>query len=174
MDPLLQHLYDTYASESAKLASTWRAFTDADLPFRPDPVSRPVEEILKHELLSSRRFFAEFLGLPAELPAPEVLPPAGHLAGYLARLEPAVPPRLAFLARQPPAWWLAEVPFFDTARTRAWILTRRILHTAHHRTQLLTYLRALGRPVPAIYGPSADQTWSTADPTNTADAAARR
>ncbi len=29
-------------------------------------------------------------------------------------------------------------------------------HMAHHRGQLTVYLRLLGEPVPAIYGPSAD------------------
>jgi uncharacterized damage-inducible protein DinB len=30
-------------------------------------------------------------------------------------------------------------------------------HLAHHRGQLTVYLRLLGQPVPAIYGPSADE-----------------
>ncbi len=74
-------------------------------------------------------------------------------------------PRLWFLAAQPDTWWLARVPFFDVERERLWIFWRRVLHTAHHRTQLTVYLRLLGRPVPATYGPTADVTWSGADPT---------
>jgi len=31
-----------------------------------------------------------------------------------------------------------------------------LMHLAHHRGQLMTYLRVLGSAVPAIYGPSAD------------------
>jgi uncharacterized damage-inducible protein DinB len=30
-------------------------------------------------------------------------------------------------------------------------------HLAHHRGQLTVYLRLLGAPVPALYGPSADE-----------------
>ncbi|MGH9377349.1 MAG: DinB family protein, partial [Terriglobia bacterium] len=30
-------------------------------------------------------------------------------------------------------------------------------HLAHHRGQLTVYLRLCGAPVPAIYGPSADE-----------------
>jgi uncharacterized damage-inducible protein DinB len=30
-------------------------------------------------------------------------------------------------------------------------------HLIHHRGQLTTYLRALGAPVPGLYGPSADE-----------------
>jgi len=33
-------------------------------------------------------------------------------------------------------------------------------HIAHHRGQLAVYLRLLDIPVPAIYGPSADEEWS--------------
>ncbi len=36
------------------------------------------------------------------------------------------------------------------------VLRDTINHLAHHRGQLTVYLRLLGRPVPAVYGPSAD------------------
>jgi uncharacterized damage-inducible protein DinB len=36
---------------------------------------------------------------------------------------------------------------------RAWVLN----HLVHHRGQLTVYLRLLGAPVPALYGPSADE-----------------
>ena len=83
-------------------------------------------------------------------------------------------PRLPFLAAQPEAWWLGRVPFFDVERERAWIVWRRILHTAHHRTQLSVCLRLLDRRLPPTYGPTADATWDGADPTTTVAAASRR
>jgi uncharacterized damage-inducible protein DinB len=36
------------------------------------------------------------------------------------------------------------------------VLRETLMHLAHHRGQLTVYLRMVGRPVPAIYGPSAD------------------
>lgn len=33
-------------------------------------------------------------------------------------------------------------------------------HLAHHRGQLTVYLRLNDRPVPSIYGPTADESWS--------------
>jgi uncharacterized damage-inducible protein DinB len=36
------------------------------------------------------------------------------------------------------------------------VLRDTMNHLAHHRGQLTVYLRLLGRPVPAVYGPSAD------------------
>jgi uncharacterized damage-inducible protein DinB len=83
-------------------------------------------------------------------------------------------PRLPFLAEQEPAWWQQRVPFFDVERERIWIFWRRILHTAHHRTQLTVYLRLLDRTVPSTYGPTADVTWEGADPTHGADSAGRK
>ena len=46
------------------MAAVWRGFTDADLGYRPHPRSSTVADILKHQLLSERRFFGEFLGSP--------------------------------------------------------------------------------------------------------------
>ena len=61
---LLQHVLDTYASETNKVISVWASFADSDLGYRPHPSSSSVADIMKHQLLSERRFFAEFLGLP--------------------------------------------------------------------------------------------------------------
>jgi hypothetical protein len=158
-NPLFQHLLDTYASESNKVVSTWREFADADLDFRPHPRSSSVREIQTHQLLSERRFFGQFLGTPE-------LPPESPFTELVRS-------RLNFLALQPESWWLEVVPFFDVRRQRIWIFWRRLLHTAHHRTQLTVYLRLLNKTVPAIYGPTADVSWIGADPTNSVEAAGR-
>ena len=171
-EPLLQHALDSYASETNKVASVWRAFGDADLGYRPHPRASTVGEILTHQLLSERRFFAEFLGTP-EPPAGEVLPAELTVEAAGARLVALARPRLAVLAAQPTPWWTARVPFFDVERERAWVFWRRVLHTAHHRTQLTVYLRVMGRPVPPTYGPTADVRWDGADPTVSVDAAGR-
>jgi hypothetical protein len=47
------------------------------------------------------------------------------------------------------------------------------MHSAHHRTQLTVYLRLLNKTVPPTYGPTADVSWSGADPTLTVEAAER-
>jgi uncharacterized damage-inducible protein DinB len=169
----LQYALDTYVSEINKVVSTWRAFADADLRFRPHPKSSTVEENLKHQLLSERRFFGEFLGTPE--PAPEqVLPPSISVQSCCRRLTELAKARLSFFASRDEQWWSASVPFFDVQRERVWIFWRRILHTAHHRTQLTVYLRLLDKPVPSIYGPTSDVTWKGADPTTSVEATGRR
>lgn len=169
---LFQHLLDTYASETNKVISVWATFVDSDLDYRPHPSSTSVADIMKHQLLSERRFFAEFLGLP-EVAADQVLPRRLAVADFRQRMLELALPRLEFMADRDEAWWLAVVPFFDTRRERVWIFWRRVLHTAHHRTQLTVYLRLLGKPVPATYGPTADVSWQGADPTTTVEAARR-
>lgn len=170
--PHFQHLLDTYASETNKLQAVWRSFTDGDLDWRPHSRSSSLREILRHQLLSERRFFGEFLEVP-ESEASTVLPENEDVGSYCARLTKLARPRLAFLADRTEEWWHANVTFFDVTRARIWVFWRRVLHTAHHRTQLTVYLRLLDRPVPSSYGPTADVTWDGADPTTTVDAAAR-
>lgn len=170
--PLFQHLLDTYASETNKTASVWSMFHPEDLGWRPHARSTAVLEILKHQLLSERRFFAEFLGSP-EPPAAAVLPVESGIEPYIKRLLELAQARLNWMSGLGQTEWLEEEDFFDVKRERIWIFWRRVLHSAHHRTQLTTYLRLLERTVPATYGPTADVTWTGADPTLSVEAAGR-
>ena len=172
-NPLLQHVVDVYASEINKVVAVWRVFGDDDLSYRPHERSMTVEAVFKHQLLSERRFFGEFLGF-AEPAATDLMPHATTVDAYITRVSELARARLAGLASRDQSWWLERVPFFDVERERIWIFWRRVLHTTHHRTQLTVYLRLLGKPVPAVYGPTADVSWTGADPTTTVDAAARR
>lgn len=172
VDPTFQHLLDTYVSETNKVASVWREFHDSDLDFKAHPRSSSVGDILRHQLLGERRFFGEFLGAP-EPAADKVLPEEFKVESALHRLAELAQARLSFLAQRDVAWWMEEKPFFDVERQRIWIFWRRVLHTAHHRTQLSVVLRLLDRKVPSTYGPTADVTWAGADPTNSAAAAGR-
>ena len=171
--PIFQHMLNTYASETNKVISVWRCFDSPDMSFRPHARSKPVIEIMKHQLLSGRRFFGEFMGLPEPPPA-ELLPGSESPRDYWMRMQELAYPRLKFLAHQNEAWWLEEVPFFDVVRQRIWVFWRRVLHTCHHRTQLTVYLRMLNKPVPSTYGPTADVSWEGADPTQTIEAAGRK
>jgi uncharacterized damage-inducible protein DinB len=160
----LQHAIDTYASETNKTASVFRQFAAADLAFRPHPKSSTVEEIFRHQILSERRFFGEFLGSP-EPEASAASSVERSPEAFATRVEELARPRLAFLAGQSDPWWMEKHSFFDVERQRIWIFWRRILHSAHHRTQLTVYLRLLDKPVVSVYGPTADVTWQGADPT---------
>jgi uncharacterized damage-inducible protein DinB len=171
--PAFQHIVDTYAGETNKTASVWRSFAPEDLGWRPHPRSTTVEGIFQHQLLSERRFFGEFLGSP-EPSAKEILPAEQTVEAYVRRLIELSSARLSWLSSRTESEWLQEVDFFDARRERIWIFWRRVLHSAHHRTQLTVYLRLLNKTVPSTYGPTADVTWAGADPTLNVAAAERK
>src|SRR5246127_2663748 len=72
-EPVFQHVLTTYASEANKTVSVWRAVPDALLDFKPHEKTNPIRTILAHQLLSERRFFAQFVGTE-EPPVEEILP----------------------------------------------------------------------------------------------------
>jgi uncharacterized damage-inducible protein DinB len=171
---VFQHMLDTYASETSKVVSVWRQFSVTDMTFKAAERSSSVADIMKHQLLSERRFFAEFIGLPGEPEPAALLPKEITPAAFCQRDEELCRPRLERMAGRDEGWWLEVVPFFDVRRQRIWVFWRRVLHTAHHRTQLSVCLRLLGKPVPPSYGPTADVQWQGADPTKSVEAAGRK
>jgi uncharacterized damage-inducible protein DinB len=175
-DPVFQHLVTTYASETNKTVSMWRAVPDELLDFKPHEKTNTIRTIMAHQILSERRFFAQFVGID-EPPVDQLLPPgeAPPVAAYIDKYLGLAKARLPQIANANAGWWLEERPFFGgSPRQRIWSFWRRVLHTCHHRTQLQLWLRMANAPlVPAIYGPSGDVTWDEADPTYSTDAAAR-
>src|SRR5215475_2497037 len=109
-NPAFQHLLDTYASETSKVISVWRQFAPEDMTFKPAERSSSVLDIMKHQLLSERRFFAEFIGLPGEPEAAAVLPAELTPSGFWHRDEELCKPRLERMAARDQAWWLETVP----------------------------------------------------------------
>jgi hypothetical protein len=64
--------------------------------------------------------------------------------------------RLERLRHTDDAWWETLTAFFDVRRSKAWVMTRRLTHTSHHRGQLMAMVRMLGRELHSNYGPTAD------------------
>jgi len=164
VESLFQHVVDTYASETNKTAATWRQFSDEDLNWKPHAKSATVGEIMRHQILSERRFFSEFLG-HSEPAVNTLLPEVATVESLSKRFVQLAVARLPWLASLSEAQWAERGKFFDEERERVWIFWRRVLHSAHHRTQLTVYLRLLDKPVPSTYGPTADVTWEGATPT---------
>ena len=93
------------------------------------------------------------LGVTVSLPA---LPQQETRPAFLQHYAAASGERLARIESQPDAWFEAETTFFDVNRSKAWVLTRRLTHSAHHRGQLTVYLRLWGQALYSTYGPTAD------------------
>src|SRR4051794_30320636 len=109
VEPVFQHVVTTYASEVNKTASVWRAVPDDLLDFKPHDKTNPIRTILVHQLLSERRFFAQFAGL--DEPAVEELLPPGEkppVQAYLAKYIGLAKRRLPQFAAGTTAWWLEE------------------------------------------------------------------
>lgn len=146
-------LLDTYATERLKTLSVWSQFDQNDLGFRPEPRARTPLEQMVHQCVSEDVWVQGMLGINVGLPP---LPAKEDRVGFLEHYAEASARRLDRLGTKPTEWFAGETRFFDVTRSRAWVLTRRIAHSAHHRGQLTVYLRLLGQPLYSTYGPTAD------------------
>src|SRR5262245_28263871 len=95
VDPTFQHVVTTYVSEANKTVSMWRAVPDDLLDFKPHEKTNAIRTILVHQLLSERRFFAQFVGTD-EPHVEELLPPGEKpvVRAYLDRYIRLVKRRL--------------------------------------------------------------------------------
>ena len=147
---------ETYATERIKILSVWSEFRDADLPVRPhptDPRGRSVHEQMVHQCASEDLWFRTMLGI--DVGAPPLPKPESRLE-FIRRYAEDSNKRLAELRAKNEAWWEEMVPFFDVRRSRAWVMTRRLTHSSHHRGQQMAILRMLGHDLHSNYGPTAD------------------
>jgi uncharacterized damage-inducible protein DinB len=147
-----EYLTQTFETEILKTVGIWQAFPEDKLTWRPAAKSRTVAEQMEHQCKSEHAWMKKMFGIDTgnELPAEQTR------AAYIAKYRGDANKRLAELRKKPPDFWAEPVAFFDVQRPRAWVMLRRIAHSAHHRGQLITYLRVLGQRVPSVYGPTAD------------------
>jgi len=149
-------LVETYDTERIKVVSVWSMFNDEDLPMRPnvsDSRGRSVHEHMVHQCVSENIWFINMFGIDVGAPP---LPASEARLEFINRYAEDSSKRLRALKQQTNEWWEEAARFFDVARSRAWIMTRRIAHTAQHRGQLMAMLRMLGRSMHSTYGPAAD------------------
>jgi len=146
-------LIETYSTERQKILGVWAMFRDEEMPWRPQAKARSVHEHMVHQCVSEDNWTKGFLGIDlgdAPLPSNETR------LDFMKKYASASSLRLERLGAMPETWFEENVSFFDVVRTRAWVLVRRIAHSAHHRGQLTTYLRILGHQLYSTYGPTAD------------------
>ena len=93
--------------------------------------------------------FVLSLGIRVSVP----LPDSETRLEFIKRYASSSAERLDALRSQPESWWEAETRFFDTTRSRAWVVVRRITHTSHHRGQQMAMLRMLNRDLHSSYDP---------------------
>ncbi len=149
-------LIETYETEILKTLSVWSMFADQDLTFRPNPADargRSVLEQMVHQCVSEDLWFRTMLAIDVSAPP---LPAQETRLDFIQRYSEDAGKRLVALRNKADAWWEESAGFFELQRSRAWIFTRRLNHSAHHRGQLTTMLRALNKSVHSTYGPTYD------------------
>jgi len=151
-----EFLVETYATERVKVVSVWSEFQNQDLAVRPRPDDgrgRSVREQMIHQCVSEDIWFRNMLRIDVGAPP---LPNEETRNDFIRRYVEDSGKRLAALRIKEESWWESETDFFDVKRSMAWVATRRIAHTAHHRGQQMAMLRMLGRELHSNYGPTAD------------------
>ena len=150
-------LLGTLGYEVSLTTSVLGAVPPGRLDYRPDPVSKTALGLLRHLALEDEWLLNAVadgrLGSPPDdSDACGVMTPKDAVERYQARV-PAAIDRIKALS---PERLASEVDFFGNKMPAVVVLSTMIRHTAHHRGQLSSYLRAMGGKVPSIYGPSAD------------------
>lgn len=151
-----QFLIDTYQTEILKVLSVWSMFDDADLSFRPQSTgerARSVREHMVHQCISENLWFETMLDSPVTR---DPLPTQETRLEFIRHYGECAAERLASLESKSDRWWAEKTGFFEVGRSRAWIMTRRLTHTAHHRGQQSSVLRMLDHDLHSTYGPTSD------------------
>ena len=112
-----------------------------------------MHEQMVHQCVSEDLWFCTMLKIDVGAPP---LPKIETREEFVQQYVEDSGKRLAELQRKDEAWWESETTFFDVKRSMAWVMTRRIAHTSHHRGQQMVMLRMLGRDLHSNYGPTAD------------------
>ncbi|MDQ1406033.1 MAG: hypothetical protein QOG55_1662 [Acidobacteriaceae bacterium] len=149
-------LVESYETERVKIVSMWGEFRDEDMHRRSrdgDPRGRSVHEQMVHQCVSEDLWFRNMLGIDVSAPP---LPEKETRLEFMKRYAEDSEKRVAILRTKDESWWSGETQFFDVPRSRAWVMTRRIAHSAHHRGQQMVMLRMFGYALHSNYGPTAD------------------
>ena len=106
-----------------------------------------------HQCVSEDAWFRNMLGIDVGGPP---IPSTETRLEFIRRYTEDSGRRLERLRLTHEHWWEELTTFFDVRRSKAWVMTRRLTHTSHHRGQQMAMLRMLGRDLHSNYGPTAD------------------
>ncbi len=148
-----EFLVETYRTERLKTLALWRQIPDSRMRFRPDARARSPLEHMVHQCVSEDNWMRQMLDIAVSRGA---LPADETRQSFIDHYDMCSAERLDALCAKTDDWFSKQTMFFDVERSHAWVLTRRIAHSAHHRGQLTVYLRLWGLPLYSTYGPTAD------------------
>lgn len=156
MNPDFESFMTQWEREFATTARVLGNLPPTALGFRPHARSMTAGELAWHLAQSERFFVGAYLAgkaAPGEkLDCPPTL--QGILQTYALGHQ-----GVADQVRKVPEGWDRPVAFHGQTVPGSMLLRGILLaHTIHHRGQFTVYLRLLDAKVPAVYGPSADDT----------------
>src|SRR5215471_666210 len=114
-------LVETYGTERLKTLSVWSQVPDEQMGFRPEPRARTPLEHMVHQCMSEDAWMTGILGVRTSLAA---LPERETRLDFLDHYAACSAERLTALESKADAWFSEPVKFFDTTRSRAWIIVR--------------------------------------------------
>lgn len=155
-----------FDQESSNTVKVLRAVPNDRRDYKPDEKSRTAWELATH-LVGSDLWFLDSVCDATFVYDPKV---ENERTAGLNTIDDMVefykreyPKRIQRLRSTPGEQLAKEVDFFGVTREPSiWFLGVANNHGIHHRGQLMTYLRAMGSKVPAIYGGSADEPFQGA------------
>ncbi len=150
-----------WEDEYPVFVNTFKAVPADKLDYRPHPNSRSAAELVWLQVVEKRSWFEL---LDTGKMNWEVCPPTMTLDEMIADYQNAhrqLAPRLKKVSetswcRKPVQFIVEGQALFETSLGHLFWLG--LLDAIHHRGQLSTYIRPMGGKVPAIYGPSADDS----------------
>jgi len=159
IDGLLQEL----EAEAQTTRRVLERVPDDQLGWRPHEKARTLGELALHVAIVPGGV-AELVASPSPAQAPQFIDPSPRSASELIpALDQSIAKAKEVLGGMDDATLTAtwrmmngERELFAVPRM-AMLRSVMLNHWYHHRGQLTAYLRALGVPVPSIYGPSADE-----------------
>ena len=156
---LRDFLLPSIEAEMGATSKVLRAVPDSDAAdYRPDPKSRTARELAWHIAESDLQFFNAIADMKFAFDA-DAKNPTSSSEQLVAFYEEGFRAAVARIRALSPEQLATPVDFLGAFNFPAVsYLTLASNHTIHHRGQLSAYLRAMGSKVPAIYGPSADES----------------
>ena len=162
-----KELITEYDREAAKTRKILEAIpVDADFTYKPHPKSMSLGRLAGHLSETAGEWAISTLTTDKlEFPADHKFEPyiPASKEALLERFDREVTEVKKELAKFAPEKWSENWKF--VAGGQAWINESKyevwrnwvLNHLIHHRAQLGVYLRLLNKPIPGMYGPSADE-----------------
>lgn len=154
----LRNLYlGTLKNESRTTKSILEAVPADKGDYRPDPISKTANELLRHIAAADNRFVETVINGTFDT-NPSMIPESVKTPSEIASwYEQRYAKNFEALTNATPEQLTKIVDFRGMfQRPAVTFLMFGLNHTIHHRGQLSSYLRCMGAKVPAIYGESYD------------------